>query len=244
MIEYGAKSAPVSNQGSWSLQEASKATADHIQIEVSNVLDKPYTRPFTIGVIYNDPKIDFSLMKGRLTILTDKLRQFGLAPAAMTARNFQVLRRSITMTETHKSFEEVTDSLGNPDVVVYYSTCRLPSSRYAAFKSFMDLHKSQLSACLLDIPGSSFPSKVCGVAAKLNAKFKQSYNHKINLRHNVSKAMKRVLDDALIGGARLSHPDIHHSLLTTPSIVPVVSCGPGKLAGVDEYCHYNSSVGL
>lgn len=182
-------------------------------------------------------------MKDRLSMLTDKLRQFGLSPIPVTACNFQVLRKSATMTETHKSFAEATDSLGSPDVVVYYSCRRLSASRYAMFKSFMDLHKSQLSACLLDIPGSSFPSKVCGVAAKLNAKFKQSYNHKINLHHN-GKVLETILDDTLIVGARLSHPDTHYSLLTTPSIVSVVSCQPGKLAGVDDYCHYNGSVGL
>ena len=208
---------------------------------------KPYAvRSFRVGVLYDDDCTDRLLMEGRLALLISKLRQYGLQPSDLTRDSFKLVHSRSTTHDLSSAFDTTSDALGNPEVLVLYSSRRIAPARYAAFKHFSDLQKSRISICIIAQGGDSFSKKLCGVAAKLNAKLRDSYNHGINLRKGIKS---KVLDETLIIGASLSHPDITRALKGTPSIVSVVGCQPsttnaGYEPRFDVFCHYHGSVSL
>lgn len=200
---------------------------------------RPYAKPFSIGVIYEEGSNDDVLMKRRVAQLLDKLRQVGLQPRPLGESNYATLPRRSSAAALAANLELAVDALEHIDVVMLYSERKFPALHYAAFKRIMDLSRARVSVCLLADRDCNYAARVCGVAAKINAKLNKSYNHKVDLHDD------QAFDFAstMILGASLRHPD-GQSSPGTPSIVALVSCQSGKTPDENDFGHYRGSIDL
>lgn len=228
MIEHARSSSQLEDNGSWRYHKERYSKDAPERSRSCNGFKKPFSKRLNVGVIFNHGSKNDLNTRGRVNLLLAKLRDAGLTDVCITEESYRQMDKHTSALAFGEDIERKTQSLGNPGLVILYSERPLSPSRYAAFKRSMDLTKRRASVCL--VVDENFSSKICGVAAKINAKLCNSYNHMVDLHADERCS----LEDTMILGASLRHPD-NGACNGAPSVISLVSCHAGRARTQDDF---------
>lgn len=238
-IQHGKTVTKLAERGNWGFSDKLNIKKEPKEKPAYHKFRKPFPHRLSVGVIFSRPRPNRIVPHDHLEKLLHKLSQAGLNTPTFQELEYKVLsdysRSAATVT---RELETIADELGPKDLIILYSDTgkKIAPSLYAAFKRTMDLSKARVSVCLRAENESRLAENLCGIAAKINAKLSQSYNHTVKLRTDDRVSV----DDTMILGATVLHPVRSGA----PSIVSLVSCDSGKGGEIDEFCHYRGTIGL